>query len=319
MHPARLLPILSMFALALPACDATLALAPPHLNAAPVVRSPPMSACWLELARDTQPAGYGLAGGSDELDWDVTYSGILVRHPAGDILLDVGNSTHFSDERGTSRFIPNLLQKFVQGAGTRVATAPEALRLVGEDPSRLQAIALSHIHADHAGGVVDLPGTPILLSPREAAFAEAQKDAGGFDVVKAQVAAMEGRIKPIQFTKTPYENFDESADYHGDGSVIFVPLPGHTPGSIGTFINLSPTQRYFHVGDTFNTLEAMRKRRGKSVILSFTDHDAEQTEAEAAIILQLQAQDPIVKVIPAHDRKAWIGAFGQPSACIVSR
>jgi glyoxylase-like metal-dependent hydrolase (beta-lactamase superfamily II) len=318
-HPARALPIVAVLALALPACDGTLAVAPPHAGVAPTLHAPPMSACWIELARDTQPGGYGLSGGSDDLDWDVTYSGVLIRHPGGDLLLDVGNSTHFSEERGTSRFVPNLLQKFVQGAGTRVATAPEALRLVGEDRGRLQAIALSHIHADHAGGVVDLPGTPILLAPREIAYAEAQKEAGGFDVVKAQVVSMEGRIKPIQFTRTPYENFDESADYFGDGSVVFVPLYGHTPGSIGTFINLSPTQRYFHVGDTFNTLEAVQKRRGKSVVLAFTDHDTAETEAAASKVLQLHAQDPIVKILPAHDRKAWIGAFGQPSACVVSR
>jgi glyoxylase-like metal-dependent hydrolase (beta-lactamase superfamily II) len=302
--------------LALVACDPTLPAAPPHAHVAPQPRGQALELCWIEYATDSVPGSYGLAGGSDDVRWEITFSGLLVRHPEGHLLLDTGLSTHFAEERGTSRFIPGVLQKFVQGSGAVVASAPDALRRAGEQPSMLAAIVLSHIHGDHAGGVVDLPGTPVLLSPDEIAFIAREKEQGGFDVIRAHAEALSGRARPIRFTDTPYENFDRSADYFGDGSVVFVPLPGHTPGSIGTFINRSPAERYFHAGDASNTLEAVEKRRGKSVILQFTDHDGAAADATAARLNQLHAQDPALRIIPAHDRKTWRRAFGAPSACL---
>ena len=57
------------------------------------------------------------------------------------------------------------------------------------------------------------------------------------------------------------------------GSVGFVPLSGHTPGSLGVFVSPSAGERFFHVGDAVNTIEAVEKRRGKSIILQGTDED----------------------------------------------
>lgn len=297
-------------------CAATLPSVPPHANVAPRVTAAPFELCWIEYATDKQPAGYGLSGPSDEEQWEVTYSGLLLRHPGGHLLLDAGQSSHFAEEVQTSGFLAGLLLKSFQGGGTLVAHAPEALRAVGEEPSSLEGIVVSHVHGDHFGGIVDLPGTPVLLSPLEIAFLQSEKDKGGFDVIRAQAASAEGRVKPIAFAKAPYEIFDESCDYFGDGSVVFVPLPGHTPGSIGTFVNRSPTQRFFHLGDGVNTLEAIEKRRGKSAILGITDHDSAQADLTAAWIGQLHAQDPALVLLPAHDRKAWSKAFGAPGTCL---
>ena len=309
----RALPLLSL--LALSACG-TLPTVPPHANVAPVVRSPPMQVCWVEYATDLRPAGYGLAGESTEEHWDITYSGLLIRHPSGDVLIDAGQSSHFSEEVRTSRFIPGLLLDAFQGGGTLVAHAPVALKAVGEDPSALRAIAISHIHGDHAGGIVDLPGPEVWLSQGELAFLKDEKEKGGFDVIQAQALAIEPRAKAITFAKAPYENLDESADPMGDGSVVFVPLSGHTPGSMGTFVNVSPELRIFHVGDAVNTLEAMEKRRSKSVVLGMTDHDGALADRTAARLGQLHVQDPGLLLLPAHDRKAWLAIFGAPQKCL---
>jgi N-acyl homoserine lactone hydrolase len=302
--------------LSLTACASTLPAAKPRRHVAPEVRSPPFSVCWLEYANDTQPGGYGLSGSSDEDLWEITFSGLLIRHPRGDLLLDTGQSSHFQEEVSSAGLVSGLLLRAFQGGGTLVSRAPDALRHVGVEPSSLRAIVISHIHGDHAGGAVDLPGTTVLLSPQEIEFMKAEKESGGFDVIKAQAQAIEGRVKPIEFKKVPYASFDESADYFGDGSVVFVPLFGHTPGSVGTFINRSPTERYFHVGDGVNTLEAIEKRRSKSFTLGLTDHDSARADDAAAQIGQLHAQDPALVILPAHDRKAWAALFGTPGTCL---
>ena len=304
---------------ALAGCDPTLPAAPPHANVPPQVSAPPLELCWIEYATDNQPGNYGLAGSSDKFAWNLTFSGLLVRHPRGHVLIDVGNSTHFDEETETSGFTARRLQKSFQGAGTRVATAPDALRAIGEDPARLAGIVISHIHADHAGGVMDLPGVPVLLSAEEAAFAEHERDNGTFDVLRAEALNIASRARPVHFSGGPYENFDRSFDLYGDGAIVFVPLFGHTPGSMGTFVNRSSAERYFHVGDAVNVVEAIEKRRGKSFLLAITDHDTGSAERVVAKLTQLHAQEPRLVFVPAHDRSAWIHAFGAPGRCMPAR
>src|SRR6266849_2499747 len=48
---------------------------------------------------------------------------------------------------------------------------PELLRRVGEDPAKLRWAILSHVHLDHAGGLMDLPPVPVLLTREELQFA----------------------------------------------------------------------------------------------------------------------------------------------------
>jgi glyoxylase-like metal-dependent hydrolase (beta-lactamase superfamily II) len=200
-----------------------------------------------------------------------------------------------------------------------VQSAVEALGGVGVQPAGLSGIVLSHVHGDHAGGLMELPGVPVLASEEEVAFAAGLKDNGGFHVIKAYAEAIGQRARPIRFAGGPYENFDRSLDWFGDGSVVFVPLFGHTPGSIGTFVNRLPAERIFHVGDAANSTEAIEKRRGKSVILEGTDEDGKRADAVVSRLTQLRGQDPLVRFLPAHDRDAWARVFGAPGRCLGGR
>src|SRR6185437_4222495 len=143
-------------AIVLSAC-VTLPEAPPHANAPPTPHPAPMQVCWLEYSRSELPATYALAGGSDRSAWRVTFSGLLVRHPKGDLLVDVGRGPRFSETIATARFGPRQLLAFLQGGGDMLQTASQALAAAGEPPSDLSAIVLSHVHGDHAGGLLELP------------------------------------------------------------------------------------------------------------------------------------------------------------------
>jgi glyoxylase-like metal-dependent hydrolase (beta-lactamase superfamily II) len=113
--------------------------------------------------------------------------------------------------------------------------------------------------------------------------------------------------------------FDESADFWGDGTVVAVPLHGHTPGSIGVFVNLSPTRRYFLVGDAVNDEEAIDDRKGKSAWLRVTDYDEDTANRVVATLAQLRAARPEITFLPGHSREPWSAAFAAgPKSCIRS-
>lgn len=46
------------------------------------------------------------------------------------------------------------------------------------------------------------------------------------------------------FNDGPYLGFERSCDFYGDGSMVIVPAPGHTPGSIVIFVTLPDGKRY---------------------------------------------------------------------------
>src|SRR2546430_11715782 len=48
---------------------------------------------------------------------------------------------------------------------------PDLLRRIGEDPAKLRWAILSHVHLDHADGLMDLPHLPVLLTREELQFA----------------------------------------------------------------------------------------------------------------------------------------------------
>jgi N-acyl homoserine lactone hydrolase len=278
---------------------------------------PDVSLCWVEFARRETSGQAATAGLSGTKPWSVTVSGLLVRHPRGDVLLDAGNSSKFLEELRSYGMVNHLLLTEGPGSNRLVSTAPDAIRLRGADPKNLKWAILSHAHIDHAGGLVDLPGVPVLLPQEEIDFITTfGKMPGNLNVVPAHAKALEGRMNVLRFEAKPYETFDESADIFGDGTLVIVKLPGHTPGSIGTFVNLSPTRRLLHVGDTVSVLEGIDRRVGKSLPLAWTDFDPDQVGEEISKLAQLHEVDPSLPILPAHDRSAWVSFFGDTPTCV---
>ncbi len=278
---------------------------------------PDVSLCWLEFANQETSGQLGTAGLSGTKPWSVTVSGLLVRHPRGDVLIDAGSSSKFLEELRSYGMVNHFVLTEGPGSNRLVSTAPEAIRLRGGDPTKLKWAILSHAHVDHAGGMVDLPGIPVLLPQEEIDFiAKFGKTPNNLNVIPAHAKALEGRMSVMRFEAKPYETFDESADIFGDGSLVIVKLPGHTPGSIGTFVNLGPTRRLFHVGDAVNVLEGIDRRVGKSLPMSVTDFDPDQVGEEISKLAQLHEIDPSLRILPAHDRNAWVSFFGETPTCV---
>jgi len=282
-----------------------------HARVVPAISTiPGVSACWIETGKTFSNFSIGSTAGS-----------ILVRHPAGDLLIDTGNSSHFNEEVSVYPFLLRLKLKSLAGELNPPVPLPELLRRIGEDPAKVRWSILSHVHLDHAGGLMDLPRMPVLLTREELEFANDPKvQAKGFTMA-AHVKAFPPVSAPtLKLDATPYETFDESADLYKDGSVVVVPLRGHTPGSVGIFVNLSPTRRLFYVGDAVDDERGFAERVAKAVILQDSDNDRALAEEVVGRISELHEKVPALAIIPAHGRSAYKKFFpGGPLSCVAGQ
>ncbi len=284
---------------------------PPHARVTPSVSSlPGLAACWIETGKTFERFSFSSTAGS-----------VLVKHPAGDLLIDAGSSTHFNEEIHGYPLMIWLKLRLLAGQLTPEISLQELLRLAGEDPAQIRWAILSHVHLDHAGGLMDLPRVPVLLTAEELQFAvDPSIQAKGY-VIAAHAKKFPPPDKPtLHFLLQPYEIFDESADLYGDGSVVVVPLRGHTPGSVGIFVNLAPARRLFYVGDAVDDERGFQERVGKSLILQDSDTNAARANQIVARLSELHQKIPNLAIIPAHGRNAYKKFFPEgPLSCVTSR
>jgi glyoxylase-like metal-dependent hydrolase (beta-lactamase superfamily II) len=282
--------------------------AAPHARVAPAISAiPGIAACWVETGKTFSSFSFGSTAGS-----------VLVRHRAGDLLIDTGNSSHFDDEIRIFGFLTWLKLESLAGELKAESPLPQLLRQIGEDRAKLRWVILSHVHLDHAGGLMDLPPMPVLLTHEELQFAnDPRVQAQGY-VIAAHVQKFPAIAAPtLKFDPVPYETFDESADLYKDGSVVVVPLRGHTPGSVGIFVNLSPERRLFYVGDAVDDERGFEERAGKSLILQNSDNDTMLANQIVGRLSQLHEKVPGLAILPAHGRSAFKKFFpGGPLSCV---
>lgn len=259
--------------------------------------SPPfgMSVSALPTAELGSRAALAYRGGSFGEARRFTQTALLVRHPRGDLLFDTGLG-----EQARAQFAK--LPALMQAVTTLKLKTPAArqLRKHGYDVARLAGIVPTHVHWDHISGVPDFSGVPVWLNDVERVFTQSGGRSTALMRSFGKVATRRYAFEPKR-----YLGFAESLDVWGDGSVVLVPAPGHTPGSILVFLTLPSGTRLVLLGDLVwqsegITLPAERPWLSRHLV----DHDPEQIRAAIAHVAGLHTRFPSLRMLPAHDGRA---------------
>src|SRR6516164_2569042 len=96
---------------------------------------------------------------------------------------------------------------------------------------------------DKVSGLPDYQGAPDRVTPEERKFI-CRGGSGQFGKPFTRI-----RYEEYGFEGGAYLGFPRSHDVYGDGSIVVVPAPGHTPGSVVVFLSLPSGTHYALVGD----------------------------------------------------------------------
>ena len=167
----------------------------------------------------------------------LTDSCYLIRHGSRYLLWDTG--------------LPAEAQRAPQGSGpfrlTLRTTIREQLRRINVRPEQVSFVGISHYHDDHTGQAADFPSAALLIGTEDWAAIGARPDAAA-------------RFQPWLAGGGRVEQVARDHDVFGDGSVVMLDLPGHTPGHHALLVRLPRTGPVLLSGDLFHFHENLLNR-----------------------------------------------------------
>jgi N-acyl homoserine lactone hydrolase len=189
----------------------------------------------------------------------------LIRHARGWLLWDTG--------------VPDAVAAMpdgmvvANGAITfrRARTLAAQLAAIGIEPAGVTFVALSHTHGDHVGNLALFPASTILIQGAEYDWAMAQP------------------VKPAFAPGQKIEKLAGDRDVWGDGSVVILSTPGHTPGHQSLLVGLPRTGAVVLSGDAVHFRDNWEQRRVPSMNAS-REQTLASMERIAAVLTERRAQ-----------------------------
>lgn len=251
---------------------AALLTAAPVAAQAPAAPTPPVTLSRMECGTNAPPTDVGLRF-SDTYDFrglkvQLVYSCYLIRHGDDVMIWDAG-------------FAPG-----------NTPTAPKAsmvqlLSQLSITPAQVKYVGISHSHGDHIGQASLFPQSTLLVGK------------GDWDVLSdAKLTPNQAPVAPWVSGGAKVETLTGDRDVFGDGSVVILAMPGHTPGHRSLLVRLPTMGNVLLTGDlahfqenyassgvpTFNTDRA-------ATLASLDRFRKIATNLKATVIIQHDARD----------------------------
>ena len=161
----------------------------------------------------------------------------LIRHSQGWLLWDTGVTDAIAAlPQGQAPADPRMTH------WRRPKTLASQLAQLGVKPSDIKFLAISHTHPDHIGNVGLFPTAMLLVQKAEYEWPN---------------PLGVGQFKPEQ----PATKLEGDHDVFGDGSVVILATPGHTPGHQSLLVKLPKTGALVLSGDATHFKDNWENRR----------------------------------------------------------
>lgn len=214
---------------------------------------------------------------------EVPVSCILLRHPQGNVLFDTGchPSVAVNAEARWGGLAKSMIP--IMSPQNNVLNDLEAVGLTTDD---IDVVICSHLHPDHCG----CNG----FFRKATFFAHANE----LEAARSPDAAIAGYFAADWDHPMPIKSVEKETDVMGDGRIVLLPLPGHTPGTMGALVDLERSGEFLLASDSLS----LKKNLELDVIPRNT-WNAEKCAESFSEIRRIEASG--VQIICGHDPLQW--------------
>jgi glyoxylase-like metal-dependent hydrolase (beta-lactamase superfamily II) len=213
---------------------------------------------------------------------EITDSCYLIQHDGQQLVWDTGFKAEL---KGKSQDLGDLVIRLEK-------TLAEQLAQVGLKPADIDIVGISHMHADHTGQAAVFPGATLLIGKQDFEQTSGKDDPFG---------PWRGAGKPVTLVSADHDVF-------GDGSVMALHLPGHTPDHLALLVKLA-SGPVLLTGDLYHATEARQKRgvppfntSREQTLASMDRFEKLARETGAKVIIQHEPAD--ISKLPAFPEAA---------------
>ncbi|WP_019447844.1 MBL fold metallo-hydrolase [Cupriavidus sp. BIS7] len=238
----------------------------------------------------------------------------LIRHPQhGWILYDTGYADHFfsATEKWPERLYRTALPVDLP-ANEALLTQ---LASFGLTPADIRLVIVSHYHGDHIAGLRDFPNARFIALA-------ADTEHFGSRLGKRWRATLGGHLPgllpPDYFARVRAADncpkrdlprwlapLTQGFDLLGDGSLIGVPLVGHSHGQLGLFLEDAGGRPAILVADACWSLPALREGRLPAIPAMFISAERRRYVATFESLADIARREQAVALLPSHCPVAW--------------
>ena len=180
-------------------------------------------------------------------------------------------------------------------------TLTAQLATLGYAPAEVDTAILSHLHEDHIGGLFELGGADLLIAAAEwEQLSGVSPELRGF--LRKHITIPGLRWRQISFEPAGDPGlapFTDWLDVLGNGSLVLVPTPGHTAGSMSLLIRRRERSPLLLVGDLTYGAELLLGGQVPGVA------GRRQLVETIRRVLALKETMPDLVILPAHDPTAF--------------
>lgn len=226
----------------------------------------------------------------------------LLEHREGLVLFDTGLDPAIVSD---PNYIRSPIGRFFRRRVFRFHIGPEdsldrRLSALGFSASAVRTAVISHLHFDHVGGIAHIPQADLIVSKDEWAQLSGPQPERKW-ILREHVELPDAKWRPVEFTPTEdplLAPFGGVHDVMGDGSMILLPTPGHSPGSMSMLVRSTNMPPLLLAGDLTYGLDMLMNDQVPGL------GDKTQLRACFAKVRALRQQLPDLLVLPAHDPKS---------------